>query len=87
MADPGERQHVGRARAGHSHQYTAGPPHTTLIDMVADTGMPSFEYIYDFGDQWCHTVRIVKPMAAAPGVDRPRRNATGHLTGRGQPLY
>ena len=55
--------------------------------MVADTGMPSFEYIYDFGDQWCHTVRIVKPMAAAPGVDRPRRNATGHLTGRGQPLY
>ena len=54
---------------------------TTLIDMEADTGTPSFDYIYDIDDQWCRTVRIVKPMAAAPGVDRPRRNATGHLTG------
>ena len=37
---------------------------TTLIDMVADTGTPSF---YDFDDRWCHTVRIVKPMVGAPG--------------------
>src|SRR6516162_4797243 len=40
---------------------------TTLIDMIADTGARRFDYIYDFGDQWVHTVKIVKPMLAAPG--------------------
>ena len=44
---------------------------TTLIDMVADTGKSRFDYIYDFGDQWQHTVKIVKPMPAAPGVAYP----------------
>ena len=48
------------------------PAHrTTLIDMVADTGVNRFDYIYDFGDQWEHTVNIVKPMLAAPGVIYP----------------
>jgi Plasmid pRiA4b ORF-3-like protein len=44
---------------------------TTLIDMVADTGVRRFDYIYDFGDQWEHTVKIVKPTPAAPGVTYP----------------
>ena len=44
---------------------------TTLIDMVADIGTNKFAYIYDFGDNWSHTVKIVKPMLAAPGVAYP----------------
>jgi len=44
---------------------------TALIDMVADTGVNRFNYIYDFGDHWDHTVKIVKPMPAAPGVAYP----------------
>ena len=44
---------------------------TTLIDRVADTGTPSFDVIYDFGDQRCQTVRIVKPIGAARGVAYP----------------
>lgn len=44
---------------------------TTLIDMVADTGVNRFSYIYDFGDHWEHTVRMVKPMPAVPGVAYP----------------
>jgi len=44
---------------------------TTLIDMVADTGVRRFDYLYDFGDQWQHTIKIVKPMPAVPGVAYP----------------
>jgi Plasmid pRiA4b ORF-3-like protein len=44
---------------------------TTLIDLVADTGVNRFDYIYDFRDQWEHSVNIVKPMSAAPGVTYP----------------
>ena len=53
------------------HDGTLPADRTTLIDMVADTGTNRFDYIYDFGDQWVHTVKIVKPMAAAPGVAYP----------------
>lgn len=44
---------------------------TVLIDLVADTGARSFDYIYDFGDDWRHTVKIETPMPSAPGVDYP----------------
>ena len=44
---------------------------TTLIDMVADTSTLGFDNLYDFGDQRCRTVRIVKPMAAAVAVSYP----------------
>jgi hypothetical protein len=37
---------------------------TTLIDMIADIGANRFEYVYDFGDHWSHTIKIVKPMPA-----------------------
>jgi hypothetical protein len=30
-----------------------------------------FDYIYDFGDHWRHTIKIVKPMPAVPGIDYP----------------
>jgi Plasmid pRiA4b ORF-3-like protein len=44
---------------------------TTLIDMVADTGVRRFHSIYDLGDYWEHTVKIVKPMPAVLGVACP----------------
>jgi Plasmid pRiA4b ORF-3-like protein len=44
---------------------------TTLIDMIADIGANRFEYVYDFGDHWSHTIKIVKPMPTVPGVAYP----------------
>jgi hypothetical protein len=44
---------------------------TTLIDMIADIGTNRFEYVYDFGDHWSHTIKIVKPMPTVPGVAYP----------------
>ncbi len=54
--------------------YDGGPSdagRTTLIDMIADIGTNRFEYVYDFGDHWSHTIKIVKPMPAVPGVAYP----------------
>ena len=44
---------------------------TLLLDMVADIGTNRFNYVYDFGDHWVHTVKVVKPIAAVPGVTYP----------------
>ena len=44
---------------------------TTLLDMIADIVTNRFEYVYDFGDHWSHTIKIVKPMPAVPGVAYP----------------
>src|SRR5262245_24644529 len=44
---------------------------TFLLDMVADIGVNRFAYIYDFGDHWSHTIKIVKPMPAVPGIAYP----------------
>ena len=35
------------------------PVHRTrLCDLVADTGAKSFKYVYDFGDDWRHTIKL-----------------------------
>jgi hypothetical protein len=44
---------------------------TFLLDMIADIGTNRFEYVYDLGDHWSHTIKIVKPMPAVPGIDYP----------------
>jgi hypothetical protein len=44
---------------------------TLLLDMIADIGTNRIEYVYDFGDHWSHTVTVVKPMRAVPGVAYP----------------
>ena len=44
---------------------------TRLSDLVADTGVRSFRYTYDFGDDWRHTVKIGRIGPAFPGVDYP----------------
>ena len=36
--------------------------------MIADIGTNRFEYVYD---QCSHTIKIVKPMPALPGVAYP----------------
>ena len=36
------------------------------------TGNPSCRYIYDFGDEWEHTVTLEEILPAAPNVDYPR---------------
>ena len=44
---------------------------STLADLVADTAAKRFKYVYDFGDDWQHSVRIEKLTIAAPGVGYP----------------
>ncbi|KAB2845684.1 MAG: plasmid pRiA4b ORF-3 family protein, partial [Hyphomicrobiaceae bacterium] len=44
---------------------------TLLLDMVADIGMNRFQYVYDFGDHWSHTIKVVKPMPAVASVAYP----------------
>lgn len=52
---------------------------TLLLDMVADIGTYRFKYVYDFGDRWTHTIKVTKPMPAAPGVAYPLLlHAVGH---------
>jgi hypothetical protein len=43
----------------------------TLADLVADTAARSFKYVYDFGDDWRHSVKIEQLTVAAPGVAYP----------------
>lgn len=42
-----------------------------LIDLVEDTGVKSFKYLYDFGDGWEHTVKIERLADPVPGVAYP----------------
>jgi hypothetical protein len=44
---------------------------TFLLDMIAHIGTNRFEYVYDLGDHWSHTIKIVEPMPAVPGIDYP----------------
>jgi hypothetical protein len=44
----------------------------TLCGLIADTGVKSIKYLYDFGDGWEHTVRIERIASAAAGQSYPR---------------
>jgi hypothetical protein len=44
---------------------------TTLLDVVEDTGVRTLHYIYDFGDNWDHTIKIERIGDAAPGTLYP----------------
>jgi len=43
----------------------------SLADLVADTAAKSFKYVYDFGDDWRHSVKIEQLTVAPPGVAYP----------------
>jgi Plasmid pRiA4b ORF-3-like protein len=43
-----------------------------LIDVLDDTGAKTLHYIYDFGDNWEHTIKIEKLFDPIPGALHPR---------------
>lgn len=51
---------------------------TTLARALEDTRRKSFQYLYDFGDSWDHSVRIEKVGPGNPHLTYPRiLDATG----------
>ncbi|MEC5293611.1 plasmid pRiA4b ORF-3 family protein [Aurantimonas sp. C2-6-R+9] len=44
----------------------------TLQDVIEDLGVRSFEYLYDFGDGWEHSIRIEAITPATEGLHYPR---------------
>ena len=44
---------------------------TLLADILEDTGVRTFKYLYDFGDGWEHTVKLERIIDAAPGCAYP----------------
>jgi hypothetical protein len=52
---------------------------TRLIDVLQDFGVKSFKYVYDFGDDWRHSIRVGRTTDAVSGVAYPRLvEAVGH---------
>ena len=50
----------------------------TLEKLIDLTGTRTIQYIYDFGDDWDHSIRIERVNEAAPGMTYPRLlKATG----------
>lgn len=43
----------------------------SLIDVLEDTGVKTLRYVYDFGDQWEHTIKIERIAPAVPGASYP----------------
>jgi hypothetical protein len=45
---------------------------TLLSDILSDIGIGKLTYLYDFGDDWQHTITIERLADAEPGVMYPR---------------
>lgn len=45
---------------------------TSLLDVLEDVGTKTIHYIYDFGDNWHHVVKVEKIDDAIPGAAYPR---------------
>lgn len=41
---------------------------TTLQKLIEDTGARTIQYVYDFGDDWDHSIRIERVGEAVPGT-------------------
>jgi len=48
------------------------PKKASLIDVLEDVGTKTIHYIYDFGDNWHHVIKVEKIDDAIPGADYPR---------------
>lgn len=86
VADPQGLQ--PRVRHISAHQASNDPPSTPralhaadraltaskvrLVDVLADVGVRSLKYLYDFGDGWEHSVRIERVTDVVPGIVYPR---------------
>ena len=40
--------------------------------VIEDVGIKTLNYLYDFGDGWCHTIKIERLTEAVPGLLYPR---------------
>ena len=45
---------------------------TTLQKVIEDTGARTIQYVYDFGDDWEHSIRIERESEATPDKNYPR---------------
>jgi hypothetical protein len=45
---------------------------STLQKVIEESGVRSIQYVYDFGDDWDHSIRIERVAEATPGVIYPR---------------
>ena len=45
---------------------------TSLLDVMEDVGTKTIHYIYDFGDNWHHVIKVEKIDDAIPGAEYPR---------------
>jgi hypothetical protein len=45
---------------------------TSLLDVLEDVGTKTIHYVYDFGDNWHHVVKVEKIDDAIPGTAYPR---------------
>lgn len=55
--------------------YYDGPLHASksnLLDVLEDVGTKTIHYIYDFGDNWHHVIKVEKIDDVIPGADFPR---------------
>jgi len=43
----------------------------TLAKLIMDTGVKTFKYIYDFGDDWCHTIKLEQLSPADANISYP----------------
>lgn len=44
---------------------------TSLAELIATTAAKTFTYVYDFGDDWEHKVKLEKTCEPAPGAAYP----------------
>lgn len=42
-----------------------------LIDVLEDVGVKTLKYLYDFGDSWEHTVKLLRVTDTIPGLAYP----------------
>lgn len=45
---------------------------TSLLDVLEDVGTKTIHYIYDFGDNWHHVIKVEKIADATPCIEYPR---------------
>ena len=43
----------------------------TLLSVIEDVGGKTIRYIYDFGDDWQHTIKVERIFADVPGLAQP----------------